>query len=858
MSSSWEQALDQAWAEAATATTTATSLTSTIPTHSSSAASSSSHPVCRSQLPTATSPLQQHPPSHPTITSDRHRVDQEHRRSGPHPHDTATHPAPPASRRAVAAATAWGRALDDAWQGAAAAAPPMPDGPAAPAAGMAAAAAICAWAPSTSRGATTRAPPSFQALSRRSRPTTTATPTARPAAAATFDSAVAAARGGTTATDAAVATPAAVRPHHAGSASARPTPRTPDAATAAAVRSGHAPATSSAARPPAAAAAADAAPARRAPPARRTDGNTSSSDDDDTDSSGETSDATDSSSDALSAFSVDCDRCAHHIRRTANGMRCTDDRCRATICTRCVPRPQDHPDWWCRVHQAARAAGPGGGSAARGEDPPTGAPSCIRDIPRVVAGTRTRAAATSVRATLDTLGDWRNDEDLRELADDLVDTLAFAPSSTTAKGRSAVRRFEEMVGSLPERLASAPPTHDMIDIVLAAYVNARCGVARRRPREWKQLPSRSVVRGEVGAVVGLLRLAELLPADPRTSIPKTRRTLKKCRCCDRHDASPRAYTFMWELECAWRTGAVNRADPRACIVWCMCVVGVCFVLRPKYIRYATLAELTTRPRMFQLRWQRDDKGRPVGRPAGAPEVKVVPPTGLPARHPRLTTAANAMLSIAMHILLHLTPSRAVHNLVFPRVEAARQTTRTPVRATRHVWRPPGGGTPVMAYWWLDTPMTSEQWTRNMRSFLQSVVGPERAPTRIPSGLRGGGEMELAKHRASVAVRATIGWWRQKRISAEGAMITYEGCSTEEMALETSFLGSTYIFVEAPGVFSTTPPPNVARSARHRRSARSRYATVVRRQGERERHLARARAAAASAGASTAAAGDPSS
>ena len=119
-------------------------------------------------------------------------------------------------------------------------------------------------------------------------------------------------------------------------------------------------------------------------------------------------------------------------------------------------------------------------------------------------------------------------------------------------------------------------------------------------------------------------------------------------------------------------------------------------------------------------------------------------------------------------------------------------------------------------------------------------------------------MELAKHRASVAVRATIGWWRQKRISAEGAMITYEGCSTEEMALETSFLGSTYIFVEAPGVFSTTPPPNVARSARHRRSARSRYATVVRRQGERERHLARARAAAASAGASTAAAGDPSS
>ena len=227
---------------------------------------------------------------------------------------------------------------------------------------------------------------------------------------------------------------------------------------------------------------------------------------------------------------------------------------------------------------------------------------------------------------------------------------------------------------IPHRLAAAAASHAMIDVVLAAYVNARCGVAKRRPPEWKKLPERSVVRGEVGAITGLLRLADALPADPRGSIPRARLTMRKCKCNDKHEASPRSYTFVWELEAAWRL-SVDRNDPREVIVWCWCVVAIFFLLRPVYARALTPTELKRSEckRMFLLRWQRDDKGRPAGRPTNAPTLRVALPCGLPAKHPRLTAAAHPLLTTALAILQQAKPPGDPTAPLFCRVEAARQT-----------------------------------------------------------------------------------------------------------------------------------------------------------------------------------------
>jgi len=538
-----------------------------------------------------------------------------------------------------------------------------------------------------------------------------------------------------------------------------------------------------AAPPSAAAAAAAATTATSAAGRADADDAPATDDDDDTTSSSDDSDdsasvtASDTTPSEFSDFSVDCTRCNRHISRGGNGLRCTDDRCRATVCTTCTPQPGSEPDWWCPVH---------------------------------------------------------------------ADTLAFAPTATAAKGRSAVRRFAEFVDDMPQRLATAKPSHDIIDLVLASYVNARCGVARKRPRAWGTLPERSTVRGEVAAVVGLLRLADLLPDDPRGSLPKMRRTLRKCKCGQKHDASPRAYTFLWELETAWRI-SIDRKDPRQCMVWAMCIIAVYFLLRPRYARLCAMAELVvTSPRSAELKWQRDDKGRPIGRPAGAPGLTLVPQTGLPARHPRLTAASGDVLATAINIISRLAPPRRGDQPVFPRVEIARQTRVVPTGAVLHDWVPPGGGEPVPAFWWRDSPMTSSQWSRNMRTFLTPIIGPTAARARVPSGLRGGGEMELVELGASVAMRATQGWWRAKRLSAEGALITYEGCSTETMCEETSFLGSSYIRVRAPGVYTVTPPPAAWRAARCRAVSLRLYCAVRSRQGERERYFARKRAAALAA------------
>ena len=456
------------------------------------------------------------------------------------------------------------------------------------------------------------------------------------------------------------------------------------------------------------------------------------------------------------------------------------------------------------------------------------------------------------------LGDWSNDPDLVELAEDLADTLAFAPKTTASKGQSAVRRFDEFSGFLPSRLADAAPSHDMVDTVLAAYVNTRCGLTRSKPREWKSLPTcRASIRGEVGAIVGLLRLAGLLPANPSGTLPRLRQTIKKTKCDQRHEASPRAYTFAWELEAAWRLGHVRRDNPRMVIVWCMCVVSLYFLLRPKYTRLVIRAELppVAHAGAFTLRWQRDDKGRPVGRPSAAPGLTVVPPSGIPASHPRLSAAGGDLLRTAMDILrTHVPPAlRTSGSLLFCRVESARQSARVPKGAVAHPWTPPGGGAPVPAYWWPDTPITPTQWTNNMRTFLTPIVGHARAKMRVPSGFRGGGETELVGLGCSVAVRATIGWWRARRITAEGQLVVYESTAVEDMALETSFLGSMYIRPLAPGVYSHTPLPTASmRAIGARRRHADIHRAVVSRQHERERYFAARSAHAIAAATATSA------
>lgn len=550
---------------------------------------------------------------------------------------------------------------------------------------------------------------------------------------------------------------------------------------------------------------------------------TTSSDDE------EDSDATS----VLSQYSTDCALCARHVARGEDGTVCDTRCCRRTVCTGCLPAPSaDAPSWWCRVHRrdapAPRAsgavtqlaAGAGGGSAAASPPVPCGGADSgdlrIVDLPDVIGGQRADAAAHGVARALRHVEGWKHDQDLMDIMDDLAETLAFGPKATATKGVSAVKRFREFVEWLPPRLSRARAVHDTIDITLAAYVNARCGVARNSPWDPPR-PQPPSVRGEVAAVVGLLRLADLLPADPKGTIPRTRRTMRKCGCCQKHDASPRAYTFAWELEAAWRIG-VDTADPTAVMVWCLCVTAIAFLLRPKYVRSLIPHELRPVRGVWELRWQRDDKGRPVARPPDAPALTWVPESGLPARHPRLTAAAGTMLRRALAIANTAPPRGATEGPMFCRVEVARRPgAAVPKGAVAKPWVPPGGGTPVPTYWWTGSQLSARIIKRHIVRFLTPVVGAARARHRVLSGFRGGGEMELRELGAPLPVRATIGWWKAKLLAAEGAIVTYEGASVEAMAEWTAKLGSTYLRVLAPGVFTTRPPVNLSRSAGVRRS-----------------------------------------
>lgn len=598
------------------------------------------------------------------------------------------------------------------------------------------------------------------------------------------------------------------------------------------------------------------------------------------DSDGESTTSTDgsSSSDASSRFSTECTGCDRHIARDDAGHSCDVLGCRATRCPTCMPSPQAY---LCRQHgdtlttspmtasaaSAATHAGPaassaagvvpvaGGGALIAPPAPTPSAPAAlVRALPDVLAS----AAARGVDAALATLGDWRVDPDMRDLADDLQECLEWGPASTRAKGAGVLRRLRECLAVLPTPLLQAVATADVIDIVLAAFVAGRLRVRTSRgarlPEEWaaRPVPEPVSIRGEVSAIAGMMRLAALLPADPRGTLPRTRRIMRKCGCLSRHGSSPRGYTFLWELVAAWESGAVPRDDPQAVAVLGLSVTAVHFLLRPIYARRVSPTEVThAAGTRYRLTWRGEDKTRPAPlssaavkhlaatvdapRASGAGATATPPaPTArsehrnLPAKHPRISGSQGSLL----HEIQQLW--RAFRGPddgpLFCRVEPASQTQRVPPGAQLRQWQHPtrDGGAhapPRPTFVWPASQMSERVWKRWLVRFLTPIIGVARARKRVLSGFRGGGEMELVELRTPVSVRATIGWWVARRLSAEGALVTYEGSSLEAMWAWTAMLGTLRLRVLAPGVHRHVAHPP-ARGARGRRlNQRRRRATI---------------------------------
>ena len=572
-------------------------------------------------------------------------------------------------------------------------------------------------------------------------------------------------------------------------------------------------------------------------------------------------DSSDSGSSVDSRFSTECTGCDRHIPRDGAGSSCDVIGCRATRCDTCMP---ERVPYLCRQHGhalgAAAAAVPTG--AASSADPavctataggallapPAPQPSSPAALVLALPDMLTDASRVGVEAALSALGGWREDADMIDLADDLAETLAWGPSSTAAKGASSLRRFREHITALPATLSRAVATPQVIDIVLSAFVSARLRVytaKKRLPPEWtaRPTPEPVSVRGEVGAVVGLLRLSALLPADPRGSIPRTRRVLKKTGCLAKHGASPRGYTFLWELAEAWHRGIVPRNNPQAVAACTAFVTGIHFLLRPRYLRTVSPEEITLcgAPR-YQLEWKWEDKTRPAALTAAAcgfhPAAAAAPRRTGPAlagtcrSQPSLTEAPQNRKLPAKHPRISASQGDLLHTLqqqwrtvrgpspgpLFCRIEPATQTRTTPPGATLVSWPHDRGHTP--AFMWTRSSMSERVLKKWLVLFLTPLLGARRARKRVLSGLRGGGEMELVELVAPVSVRATIGWWVARRLSSEGALVTYEGCSRESMWVWTALLGTLRLRIMAPGVHTHVPHPP-ARSCRQRRTARRR-------------------------------------
>ena len=567
----------------------------------------------------------------------------------------------------------------------------------------------------------------------------------------------------------------------------------------------------------------------------------------------------DASSGGNSLFSTECLQCHRHIARGDGGFVCEIRGCRATRCPECAGPAAADTEWWCRQH--APTAQPIAAVAASGVEGAPAAPTLV--LVRALPTTLQDAARAGLeRAAADLPAGWRADPDLGELLADVQDTLEWGASATRAKGRSAVRRLAEYLAVAPRALLDAVATARSVDILLAGFTSARCGTARRQaiPEGWRRddlnAPQwRRSVGSEVAAIIGLLRLAKVLPADPRGTIPITRRVLRKCKCLSKLEASPRAYTFAWELRAAFACGSACR-DARTFAVFSLLVTCLYFLLRPRYGKGARRRNLyparTDGPQHYRFKWSSGDKTNQPGAPAaaahaagaaraaagataagaagaassavaaagGATDTAAAAAPGRASRSASRGPVTTTRLTCAAGDLLHvvLTEWAAVRQperddgLMFCRTEVARSVSKAPVGARLSSWR----GVPV--WLWPRTPLSPGVVRTAMRGILAPIVPPRALQFRILAGLRGGGEMELVEQGASTRVRATLGWWRARRLTAEGAMITYEGTSSDSMYAATGKLGSTYIRVLAPGVYCTRPTPFPARSSRGRIAA----------------------------------------
>ena len=546
------------------------------------------------------------------------------------------------------------------------------------------------------------------------------------------------------------------------------------------------------------------AAAARAPPGRASRGTP----DDGSDSDDESDDSVSS---ADSRFSTECTGCDRHVARGDAGHSCDVIGCRATRCVACMPEPGAY---LCRQHGSLGTTSGGGAGASSA---PATTAALVSALPYVLQA----AAATGVEAALSALGAWRQDPDMQELADDVAETLAWKPDGTRTKGDGVIRRLREFLTVLPPMLTQAVVTPDIADVLLSAYVCARLRIrtARRRvPSAWidRPAPEPASVRGEVSAIAGLLRLAALLPADPKGTLMRARRTMKKCGCLDRHAASPRGYTFLWEVALAWSTGVVPRHNLQAVVACALFVTAIHLLLRPRYARAVAPTEIrhesSTR---YVLRWRWQDKARP-GRlqpsaaAAGAAAPRVAVPAaaegpqahGIPAKHPRISAASGELLHHLQQVWRKVRGDSP--GPLFCRVEPATQTHRVPPGATLVQWHHEGRDYPTFV--WHHSQMSERVLKKWLVAFLTPMIGAAKASKRVLSGFRGGGEMEFVELRAPVSVRATVGWWVARRISAEGALVTYEGCSLEAMWEWSYRLGSIRIRVQAPGVFRILPLP----------------------------------------------------
>jgi len=126
--------------------------------------------------------------------------------------------------------------------------------------------------------------------------------------------------------------------------------------------------------------------------------------------------------------------------------------------------------------------------------------------------------------------------------------------------------------------------------------------------------------------------------------------------------------------------------------------------------------------------------------------------------------------------------------------------------------------------WTGTKVSPYRIKRELVAMLTPIIGASRAAKRTAAGFRGGGEMEMTELKKPVGVRATIGWWVARRIATEGQIVVYEGSSIESMWDATSDLGSKYIRVLAPGVYTTSPPGRLVTRSVMQRAIHRRLAT----------------------------------